>query len=426
MRFARLIIAALVFFAGNTQAVVTVNPNGVNVRSSGPTTVFLTFQSLDPNEVAVEAFWCGAVQAGVVGGSVTTFNPCVPGTLFGVLPLRNDQSRLSQSGTFRNLTDIMSIPAAVARRAYQDAQTGQSSEFFYVRRFTGGVGGDKFVVVTCRMGGGGARSPLALLDVRLAFHTQSGDAPILAVARGQTVPRFGATVLFNGSGTLKGRWEVVLPGDPEPSDQDLLTEATLPVEQRAQQRRYTLIERFELFLTPDGKIYVPGPDPSRVPVQADGAYKLLLRIEASDDKEGDSNTGGGRIARSGGVAGFPMPVLRYFVGSPEAITSLGREAALPVTEGVTLLLPEDGVKIARGAKLSFSWLELPNVALYRVEFSNEREVVFSALVRAGAGQYLAPSWLPEKETSLRWRVQAIARGSGVMAQSAWRKVNIER
>lgn len=426
MRFLLLIVAAVGLFAGGAHAVTTVNPNGVNVRSSGPTTVFLTFQTLDPNEVAVEAIWCGAVQAGVAGGSVTTFNPCVPGTIYGVLPLRNNLSQPSQSGAFRNLTDIMTIPATVARRAYQDAQAGQSSEFFYVRHFSGGIGGDKFVVVTCRMGGGGARSPLSLLDVRLAFYTQSGDAPILAVGRGQAVPRFGATILFNGSGTLKGRWEVVLPGDPEPSDQDLLTEATLPVEQRGLQRRYTLIERFELFLTPDGKIYVPGPDPRRVPVQSDGAYKLLLRIEASDDKEGDSNTGGGRIARSGGVAGFPLPVLRYVVGSPEAITSLGRAAAAPVTEGVTLLIPEDGAKIARDAKLSFSWLDLPNVALYRIEFSNEREVVFSALVRSGTGQYLAPSWLPEKETSLRWRVQALARGAGVMAQSAWRKVNVER
>ena len=35
-----------------------------------------------------------------------------------------------------------------------------------VRRFSG-PSGDRFVVVTCRLGGGGARVPLALTDVRI-------------------------------------------------------------------------------------------------------------------------------------------------------------------------------------------------------------------------------------------------------------------
>jgi len=126
MRTARWIAFFLVWsWAGPGMAVGTVNPNGVNVRSNGPTTVFLTFQSLDPAERAVQAFWCGAVTGGVTGGSVNTVNPCVPGTIYGVLPLRNDQSQISASGTFRTLTDIMTIPSAVTRRAFQDAQAGQ-------------------------------------------------------------------------------------------------------------------------------------------------------------------------------------------------------------------------------------------------------------------------------------------------------------
>ena len=422
-----LAFVLLAGWAGLVQAVLTVNPNGVNVRASGPTTVFLTFQALDPNETAVQAFWCGAVVGGVVGGSVTLVNPCVPGTIYGVLPLRNDQSRISSSGAFRNLTDIMTIPSTVSRRAFQDAQAGQSSEFFYVRHFTGGVGGDKFVVVTCRMGGGGARSPLALLDVRLAFHTANGDAPMLALGRGDTVPRFSANILYNGSGTLKGRWEVALPGDPEPTEQDLLTEATLPVEQRLQQRRYSLLERFEVFLMPDGKITIPGPDPRRVPVQADGPYKLLLRIEASDDKEGDSNTGGGRIARSGGVAGFPMPVLRYFIGSPESLASLQQSAQQPLARGgITLVYPEDGAKFDAAKRVQVTWVEVPNAALYRVEFANEKETVFTALVKPGVSQYDAPPFLRERpEKKLRWRVIALGKAGEVTGASEFRALQFE-
>ena len=127
-----------------------------------------------------------------------------------------------------NLTDIMTIPASVARRAYQDAAAGQNSAFFYVRRFTG-PGGPRFVVVTCRMAGGGARVPLALMDVRLAFDVGGTQPTVLLIARGQQLPPLSARVLYNGNGTLRGRWELVRPGDAEPSDEDLLTEATLPV-----------------------------------------------------------------------------------------------------------------------------------------------------------------------------------------------------
>ncbi|MCX8115817.1 MAG: hypothetical protein N3D71_12225, partial [Burkholderiaceae bacterium] len=249
-------------------AVTAVNPFGVNVRASGPTTVFLTFQSLDPGETAVEAFWCGELLPPVIATNPTlqlpfavqTADPCVPGTVYGRLPLALDRSRPSTSGAAANFTDIMTIPASVARRAYQDAQAGLNSAFFYVRRFSGGVGGDKFVIVTCRMSGGGARVPLAIMDVRLAF-LDGGGATVLALERGTPPPRFEARIQYNGTGTLRGRWEVVMPGDPEPTDEDLLTEATLPVELRARQRRYTLLERFEQFLPPAGEAVIAGPDP---------------------------------------------------------------------------------------------------------------------------------------------------------------------
>ena len=61
--------------------------------------------------------------------------------------------------------------ASVSRRAYQAAVDGQTSTFFYVRRFVSNTGGpDEYVFVTCRLTGGGARTPLALLDVQLAYH----------------------------------------------------------------------------------------------------------------------------------------------------------------------------------------------------------------------------------------------------------------
>src|SRR5690606_22454054 len=109
---------------------------------------------------------------------------CDPSTIFGRLPIRFDQSRLNANES--RFTDIMSIPPSVARRAYQAADRGEPSAFFYVRRFVSTVGGpDEYVFVTCRLAGGGARVPLALLDVRLSFAVER-SAP--AIKRGMAAP----------------------------------------------------------------------------------------------------------------------------------------------------------------------------------------------------------------------------------------------
>lgn len=404
---------------GPAAAVATVNPNGVNVRTHGPTTVFLSFQSLDPSERPVDAFWCGAVQPGVAGGAVTATDPCMPGSLYGRLPLRHDLARLSRSGAATNLTDIMTIPATVARRAYQDAAAGQASDFFYVRRFAGGPQGERFVVVTCRLSAAGARSPLALLDVRLGFEGQAKGTVLPVVARGAELPRYAAHILYNGSGELRGRWELVQPGDQPPADDDLLTEATLPVEQRAGQRRYRLLGRFQAQLLPGGELTLPGPDTRAMRLESDGPYQILLRVEASDDKEGQSQIGGGRVVASGGVAGFALPVLRFFVGAEATLSTLTRRDPLHVellSPGVAESLP------AAGAAL-FTWIDADGAALHRLEIESDRRPVLEAYVKPLVGQYRAPGGLVAGGTTgWRWRVVALDAQGIPIGQSGWRSL----
>ncbi len=417
------ITALALGLAGGAHAVTAVNPFGVNVRSSGPSTVFLSFQNLEPGETAAEAFWCGELRPELMAANpllqlpvaVQAANPCVPGTVYGRLPAALDRSRLSRSGPFANLTDIMTMPASVARRAFQDASAGAHSAFFYVRRFVSAAG-ERYVVVTCRMGGGGARTPLALWEVRLEADDTRAALPALAtVERGQTLPAWSVHLRYNGSGTLRGRWEVVLPGDPEPTEDDLLPAASLPVERRALQRRWTLVERFERFLPPTGEARLPGPDPQRVPTHLDGPHRLLLRIEASDDKEGGSNTGEGRVALAGGVAGFAMPMLRYQVTAPaDDAVELG------------LLMPPAG-ELAPAAAATFGWTEAAGAALYRLELQADGQEVFAAFVRPGVARYTLPPWLVEarRGQALRWRVQGLDAQGGVRAASEWRRVALQ-
>jgi len=389
------------------------DPVGVNVNSQGATSVLITFGGLR-DQVPVEATWCGEL----IPAAPDLGEKCDPRTVFGRLPIRFDQSRLAGSA----FTDVMSIPPSVARRAYQSARRGDFPSFFYVRKFASTNGGPaEYVFVTCRLTAGGARSPFALLDVALRF---DGDPTVLAVARGGTPPALAAEIAYNGTGRLQGRWEVVLPGDPPPASRDLLTEATLPPEERSLQRRYTELARFNVFLPPTGRYVLAGPDPRKLPTAVDGLHQILLRVEASQEREGDSNreaAGAGEgIVHSGGVAGFPLPVLRYYVG------------AAPTAGGFALLLPADGARLAVDQPIDLSWEQHASCVLYRVDVAKADggagggEVVFRAALQQGIGSYRAPSWLRERVAGgrLRWRVVALGPEEDELAATPWRHLEL--
>jgi hypothetical protein len=410
------LIAALLFVATPeiAGAQIRVNPTGVNVNMNAATTAFLTFGGLG-NYRPVEATWCGEL----ISAAPDVGLKCDPATIFGRLPIRFNQSRLSGVGGF---TDIMSIPPSVTRRAYQAAQDGQKSSFFYVRRFVNALGGaDQYVAVTCRMAGGGARVPFSLVDVAIKFNVET---PILFLKSGEVAPPLSARILYNGTGRLKGRWEIVFPGEETPSERDLLTEATLPIEERGTQRRYTELARFNVFLPPTGEYLLPGPDVSRVPTTTEGMYLLLLRVEVSDDKEGDSNLGsagaGTGVVHAGAVAGFPLPPLRYVIGAgnsdlSETIASTQLRALTPIADAA----------IAANAPIDFTWTEVNGrAAFFRVEVRNASgEEVLSAIVPRGPGIYRSPSWLMEKAgANPTWRVVALDLLGREVSRTDWRRM----
>ena len=393
---------------------IRVSPNGVNVNANGATVVHLTFGPLATTQRPAEGCWCGELMPAAPDLGFK----CDPAKIWGCLPARFDLSTPSGAG---GLTDIMTIPNSVARRAYQAAEGGAMSSYFYVRRFINTKGGrDEYVVVTCRMGSGGARTPFAFTDVKLSF---AMDKPILIVPPGAKLPPIKAELTYNGTGRLKGRWEVVKPGEELPTTRDLLTEATLPVEERGTQQRYTQISTFNYLLPPTGKFILPGPDVSRLPNTIAGPYLVLLRIEATDDKDGDSNLSavgvGPGIVHSGAVAGFPMPPLRYFVGG-------GPEAQLAAE--LSLLWPgENGVRAADGA-VDFIWAEIGQATFYRLEVEDAQgRALLSALALPETGTYRAPAWLKERagNGNLRWRVIALDQSGTTITETPWRSLRLQ-
>jgi hypothetical protein len=267
------------------------------------------------------------------------------------------------------------------------------------------------------MGDGGARTPFAVTGVHVAF---GGADAITTVPVGTRPPPVSARIVYNGTGRLSGRWEVVRPGEEPPGADDLLPEAALPLEQRTRQRRFLEVERFDVFLPPVGNATLPGPDPARLPTDAPGEYLLLLRLEATDDKEGDSDLAaaqaGSGIVHAGGIAGFAVPALRYRAGSGS-----GGVAA----PGFRTVAPAG--RVLPGSPLNFTWSAHATAVLYRIEFADaDGRHVMAALLPANLLHYTAPPWLAERVggPTLRWRAVALGAGNRVLVTTPWTAVTV--
>ncbi len=413
-------VVAAVASPTTVSAQVSVSPSSVNVNAQGVTTAILTFSGVSGYRMA-EALWCGELVSAAPAGGFR----CAPGTVFGQLPSRYERT---SGSTFDALSDVMTIPASVARRAYQDAAAGSNSAFYYVRRFRSDEGIDQYAAVTLRLTSGGARTPLSITDVQLAFDP---DVPVLYVANGDVPAPLEAILSYTGSGRLSGRWEIVYPGEQVPSASDLLTEGTTPADQRRAQRRYTQLSRFNVFLPPTGRTVLPGPDPSRLPTATDGIYYLLLRLESAFDAESQTETTGSIdgefIIRtgglSGGAAGFALPMLRYVVGSGSSRTPAPRSVGT-----VRLRLPAANATVDP-ASLVFAWDAPARAEQYRVEVGVlDGTRVLAAIVPRTTRRYEAPPWLATSapQPRLRWRVVALDARGREIGRSAWSGLTLNR
>lgn len=150
---------------------------------------------------------------------------------------------------------------------------------------------------------------------------------------------------------------------------------------------------------------------------------LLLRIEAVDDKESDSNLAsvgvGVGVVHSGGVASFPMPSLRFFVVG---------DSPIAVWESSASVLPLDNDLIVAVQPPVFTWKELKGAAYYKLEIETDLgKATFSAILQSPSTAYRAPKWFAEESpgTAFRWRVIALDDRGDVIANSATRRFRIK-
>jgi hypothetical protein len=184
-----------------------------------------------------------------------------------------------------------------------------------------------------------------------------------------------------------------------------LSEGSLPVEERGRLRRYALLNRFDVNLPPGGSYVLPGPENWRIDKSIEGMYLLLFRVEASDAPNSVSAIGP-RSIPTGGVAGFSMPTLRYYVGA-SSNTAIQQIAGTDI-DLITPSLP-----------IVVSWPAAADAKLYRVEIEDDEKNVFTAMVLAPAVQYQVPSFVRELAASkpLKWKVTSLGDAGQVIGVS---------
>ena len=129
------------------------------------------------------------------------------------------------------------------------------------------------------------------------------------------------------------------------------------------------------------------------------------------------------LERAGGaVAGFALPVLKYYVSNGAAPTTT------VIADALFPLGPDDQVVLAANGPVEFSWSVIANAMSYRIEVEDMQSApVISAIVRAGVGSYRAPSWIQSRVGNkvVRWRVIAFDSAGNEVAQTDWRALKFD-
>ncbi|NJS36447.1 MAG: hypothetical protein HC765_08485 [Brachymonas sp.] len=385
--------------------------NIFDVSSAAPAGILVRYQ-LAGADNPLSGQFCSALTGAYPPNGVSNTNPCASGSQLGLAGAAQGFVGPPQT------SEYLQIPPTVALQATQRIRQGSATGLYYfIRQFSSG----KFAVVQLRPNNMAANAPLAFNEIRLGFRDGSSLQQLGFFKRGQIMPQISALLRYQGAGMLRARWEVVIPGDMPPSALDLQSEANLNAMERAQQRRYRMLDRVNIYLPPNGQATLQGPSPRLLPNEQYGQYLVLLRIEANPSLLGES----------AGASSFALPVLRYYVGESSGPSAMsGMQAQRSEPQNLQLLSPPDSSTLASLAETSFEWRQGSFVGLYRMEVEANGKLVYAARVRPSteptAKHQLPPFIATQLENkAVRWRVVALSSDGQFLGDSTWRELEIQ-
>ncbi len=365
----------------------------------------LTVQVRGTPLVKINAAWlCRDIQGDVANlGIARLGNPC-RGDPPQVLPLPPGPAPAAVAAA-AGVTINVSINAQ-ALAAAAGNQVARPRAVYLVLLASGGAPQPYFLAL--RIALAEAQRGPDVSEMRLRFMGPGGQQASGWFQRGQALPAVEALLRFKGSGLLRARWEVVQPGDPEPTELDLTPETRLSLAERARQHRWRLLQTVQVFVSATGITRLPGPDPKLLPNDRYGNYSLLLRLEPSQALDGASITSTLLV----------LPVLRYTIGATSAALLVHE------TPGPIQVLAPQGL-VFSDRPLIFTWQARDDIRLYRVELEADGRLVFAARVlpdpQAAVQRFAAPAlahalWAGG---ALRWRVVSVGADGGAVSRSPW-------
>jgi len=284
-------------------AAVSVTPSSVNVVRGQSNTIVLTYQ-----------FSGYVAGSGILNSSQAIFFTNDSTIGWNYTPLT-----VTINNTIGTVSETVVVPVNVMEKALQSG----TAQFFYRRHFSGMIGADTATVnltVTGETGGNfGIR--------RLALYFANGRAETTVMKNTADLKAY-ADISYNGSGLLKGYWEV---------DGRLLSYVSRPL--------------------PAGQqITLATPDIPSLPTFESGTHTLRFVFTSPDSGQG-----------------IPLPTLIYFVTTDEAAVKQA---------GLILKNPAEGAEVPY-APLKYEWQNIRS-AMYLIQFTEKQEggkPVFSAYTK---------------------------------------------
>lgn len=323
-----------------SQATVIVTPSSVNVVRGQSNTVVFTYQ-----------FSGYVIGTGTLTSSQGIF--FTPDTTIGYnnLPLT-----VTISGTVGTISETVVIPVNIMEKALQRG----TAQFFYRRVFTGMIGTDTATVnltVTGEAGG-----TLGIRRISMYFGNGRAEATVMKYANDL---KAYADIRYNGSGLLKGYWEV---------DGRLLSYVSQPL--------------------PAGQqITLTTPDIPALPTFETGTHTLRFVVTNPEPSQG-----------------IPLPVLVYFVTTDEAAIK---------QVGLTLKAPAEAAEVPY-ASLKYEWRPIrAEIYLIQVFETQGAKPVFSAYTKKGF--YQLPQLILKKNfepgKTYYWKVTGLDRERRIIGES---------
>ena len=388
------------------EAQITRNPTGVNVNATGPTSVFLTFGNLG-GKIPVEASWCGGSRqpprrSGIgvsprrsMGDSRSdTIVPCSAG------PRSCLRRRLLPHRPHRRPTRSRCAPhlppsgrrAERARLATRRALGRDDHSRLRGATRLPGRGARRGLAVLLRAQVRGperrsrrvrhrrpAASPTAVRAPRSRCSTcASNSAPVTPRSPPRSAPRCPRSVPPSST---------MAPADSAGDGRSCGREKRCPTMTTCSPRRrcpWSSARRSggspsSRGSTSSSRPAAHSPSMALRPLDCRATRRGCTsyccasrpRMTARATRTSEERAPALGSWRSGGVAGFPMPPLRYYVGETEGVGT--------ASDAFALVSPSDGATIPPTA-LTFRWTEHPHAAFTRIEIVDGRDELLSEAI----------------------------------------------